>query len=87
MTKKPDTASAQPYHNLDPARAAAKLGPMVDTTRFAKAAAFCSKGREDLARLFSGWQKASPAVLDLGNHQVSDPGRAGPPATGAARAS
>ena len=42
--------SAPPYHNLDPARAAAKLGPPVDTTRFAKAAAFCGKGREDLAR-------------------------------------
>lgn len=42
--------SAPPYHNLDPARAAAKLGPMVDTTRFAKAAAFCSKGRDDLAK-------------------------------------
>jgi len=50
MTKKPDPSAAQPYHNLDPARAAAKLGPMVDTTRFAKAAAFCSKGRDDLAR-------------------------------------
>ena len=50
MTKKPDPSAAQPYHNLDPARAAAKLEPMVDTTRFAKAAAFCSKGRDDLAR-------------------------------------
>lgn len=50
MPKKPDASAAQPYHNLDPARAAARLGPMVDTTRFAKAAAFCSKGREDLAR-------------------------------------
>ena len=50
MSKKPETAAPQPYHNLDPARAAAKLGPMVDTNRFAKAAAFCNKGREDLAK-------------------------------------
>ncbi len=50
MSKKSDPTTAQPYHNLDPARAAAKLGPTVDTTRFAKAAAFCDKGRDDLAR-------------------------------------
>ena len=50
MTKKPDAIQPQPYHNLDPARAAAKLGPQVDTTRFAKAAAFCAKGRDDLAK-------------------------------------
>ena len=39
-----------PYFNLDPARAAARLGPPVDTQRFAKAAAFCNQGREDLAK-------------------------------------
>lgn len=50
MTKKPETIAPQPYHNLDPAKSAAKLGPQVDTTRFAKAAAFCSKGREDMAK-------------------------------------
>ena len=50
MSKKSDPTTAQPYHNLDPARAAARLGPTVDTTRFAKAAAFCGKGRDDLAR-------------------------------------
>ena len=56
MSKKPDSArksdspAPQAYHNLDPARAAAKLGPAVDTTRFAKAAAFCAKGRDDLAK-------------------------------------
>ncbi len=50
MNKKPDSPAPQAYHNLDPARSAAKLGPAVDTTRFAKAAAFCTKGRDDLAR-------------------------------------
>ena len=48
MTKIPDPLP--PYFNLDPAQAAARLGPPVDTTRFAKAAAFCNKGREDLAK-------------------------------------
>jgi chromosome partitioning protein len=50
MSKKPDTPAPQAYHNLDPARSAAKLGQPVDTTRFAKAAAFCGKGRDDLAK-------------------------------------
>ena len=50
MSKKPESPSVQPYHNLNPARAASKLGPAVDTTRFAKAAAFCGKGRDDLAK-------------------------------------
>jgi chromosome partitioning protein len=48
MTKTPD--ALPPYFNLDPAQAAARLGPPVDTTRFAKAAAFCNQGREDLAK-------------------------------------
>ena len=39
-----------PYFNLDPAASAAKLGKPVDTTRFAKAAAFCARGRDDLAK-------------------------------------
>jgi chromosome partitioning protein len=49
MTR-PDDASLPPYFNLDPARAAAKIGQPVDTARFAKAAAFCARGRDDLAR-------------------------------------
>jgi ATPases involved in chromosome partitioning len=49
MTRKTDL-SLPPYFNLDPASAAAKLGRPVDTTRFAKAAAFCARGRDDLAR-------------------------------------
>ncbi|WP_370809103.1 AAA family ATPase [Falsiruegeria litorea] len=36
--------------NLNPEAAAARLPDPIDTTRFAKAAAFCAKGREDLAR-------------------------------------
>jgi chromosome partitioning protein len=39
-----------PYLNLDPARAAAKLPDPINTARFAKAASFCAKGREDLAK-------------------------------------
>jgi chromosome partitioning protein len=39
-----------PYFNIDPAAAAAKLSPPIGTARFAKAAAFAGKGREDLAR-------------------------------------
>jgi chromosome partitioning protein len=39
-----------PYFNIDPKRAASKLSEPVTTTRFAKAAAFASKGREDLAK-------------------------------------
>ena len=51
MTKRPEAAPpSPPYFNLDPERAAARLGPPVDTARFAKAAAFAAKGREDLAR-------------------------------------
>ncbi|TKA94289.1 ATPase [Cereibacter changlensis] len=49
MTRKSDYP-LPPYFNLDPATAAAKLGSPVDTARFAKAAAFCSRGRDDLAR-------------------------------------
>ncbi len=39
-----------PYFNIDPAEAARKLSDPIDTARFAKAAAFATKGREDLAR-------------------------------------
>ncbi len=49
MSKKPESP-LPPYQNIDPARAASKLGPRVDTTRFAKAAAFCTRGRDDLAK-------------------------------------
>jgi chromosome partitioning protein len=49
MTRRPE-AGIPPYFNIDPARAASKLGNAVGTDRFAKAAAFCSRGRDDLAR-------------------------------------
>ncbi|MDA8586548.1 AAA family ATPase, partial [Rhodobacteraceae bacterium] len=39
-----------PYHSIDPKRAADKLSDPVTTQRFAKAAAFATKGREDLAK-------------------------------------
>ena len=57
-----------PYFNINPARAAAKLSDPIDTARFAKAAAFAARGREDLAkrgyapdgrkrlRMFSTWE-------------------------------
>lgn len=47
-----DDAAASPHAHpaLDPAEMAARLGPPVDTARFAKAAAFCAKGRDDLDR-------------------------------------
>jgi chromosome partitioning protein len=47
MSKSGDTP---PRPVLDPAEMAARLGDPVDTARFAKAAAFCAKGRDDLAR-------------------------------------
>ncbi|MFQ8432238.1 AAA family ATPase [Amaricoccus sp. W119] len=51
MTRKPDPAPPPPaYFNLDPETAAGKLSEPVDTTRFAKAAAFASRGRLDLAK-------------------------------------
>ena len=39
-----------PYQALDPAKAAERLGPPVDTDRFARAAAFCEQGRSDLSK-------------------------------------
>ncbi|MFD1912729.1 AAA family ATPase [Halodurantibacterium flavum] len=50
MARKVDSPPLPPHLGLDPAKAADKLGPPVDTSRFAKAAAFCSRGRDDLAR-------------------------------------
>ena len=46
-TKKPPQP---PYMNIDPSLAAQQLSDPIDTTRFAKAAAFAGKGREDLAK-------------------------------------
>ncbi|MEI4472810.1 AAA family ATPase [Frigidibacter sp. MR17.24] len=39
-----------PYFGIDPAEAATTLGQPIDTQRFAKAAAFATRGRDDLAR-------------------------------------
>ncbi|UWQ19837.1 AAA family ATPase [Jannaschia sp. M317] len=48
------TSSAKPplppYFGIDPETAGKKLGDRIDTRRFAKAAAFAAKGREDLAK-------------------------------------
>ncbi|SPJ26213.1 AAA family ATPase [Palleronia abyssalis] len=57
-----------PFFGLDPAKAAGQLGDPVDTARFAKAASFAARGRDELARgghapdgrkrlrLFSTWE-------------------------------
>jgi chromosome partitioning protein len=51
MAQKPGTKSPlPPYFNIDPSEAAAKLSEPIDTARFAKAAAFATRGRNDLAR-------------------------------------
>ncbi len=42
--------SPPPYMNIDPAMAADNIGQPVDTARFARAAAFAAKGRDDLAK-------------------------------------
>ncbi|GAA6189776.1 AAA family ATPase [Litorivita sp. NS0012-18] len=39
-----------PYFHIDPEKAAGKLSDPIDTARFAKAAAFVAKGRDDLAK-------------------------------------
>ena len=39
-----------PYFNIDPKAAAERLSDPIDTARFAKAAAFAGRGREDLAK-------------------------------------
>ncbi|MFK7942602.1 MAG: AAA family ATPase [Paracoccaceae bacterium] len=49
MSDKPDP-SAPPYVNLSPEKSSAKIGDPVETKRFAKAASFAAKGREDLAK-------------------------------------
>lgn len=49
MTQRDDT-DTPPYFNIDPEAAAAKLADAVSTERFAKAASFAAKGRDDLAR-------------------------------------
>ena len=38
------------YFNIDPEAAAARLSEPIDTARFAKAAAFATKGRDDLSK-------------------------------------
>ena len=47
---KPTAPNLPPYLNLDPEAAAKRLPDPIGTSRFAKAAAFCAKGREDLAK-------------------------------------
>lgn len=39
-----------PYFGIDPEQAAARLSDPIDTARFAKAAAFAARGRDDLAK-------------------------------------
>lgn len=46
----PNKPPLPPYMNIDPAKAATKLSDPIDTTRFAKAATFAAKGRDDLAK-------------------------------------
>lgn len=53
MAKKPGLSGKPeipPYFNIDPETAAGKLADPIDTARFAKAAAFATRGRDDLAR-------------------------------------
>ena len=57
-----------PYFNIDPKKAASRLSEPIGTARFAKAAAFAARGRQDLAergyapdgrkrlRRFSTWE-------------------------------
>lgn len=45
-----DDAAVPPYFNINPEVAAGKLADYVTTERFAKAATFAAKGRDDLAR-------------------------------------
>ncbi len=45
-----DQAPPPPYFNISPQAAAGKLADPVTTQRFAKAAAFAARGRDDLAR-------------------------------------
>ncbi len=53
MAQKPgasNKAELPPYFNIDPESAARKLANPIDTARFAKAAAFAARGRDDLAK-------------------------------------
>ncbi|TQS70926.1 AAA family ATPase [Rhodobacteraceae bacterium] len=53
MANKNSTGSKSdlpPYFNIDPQEAAQKLSAEIDTARFARAAAFASRGRDDLAK-------------------------------------
>ena len=53
MAQKPgpgSKADLPPYFNIDPEAAASRLAAPIDTARFAKAAAFATRGRDDLAR-------------------------------------
>ncbi len=53
MAKKPtgsNKADLPPYFNINPEEAAKKLSAPIDTARFAKAAAFAMRGRDDLAK-------------------------------------
>ncbi|SLN63011.1 Chromosome partitioning protein ParA [Aquimixticola soesokkakensis] len=43
-------ADLPPYFNIDPEQAAKSLSDPIDTARFAKAAAFAARGRDDLAK-------------------------------------
>ncbi|MFK7838680.1 MAG: AAA family ATPase [Sulfitobacter sp.] len=43
-------APPPPYFNIDPEAAASRLSDPIDTARFAKAAAFAGRGRDDLAK-------------------------------------
>lgn len=68
MTRNSDRPVLPPYFGIDPAEAAASLPDPVGTDRFAKAAAFAARGRDDLAtrgfgdngekrlRKFSTWE-------------------------------
>lgn len=49
MTKRSETP-IPPYFNLDPERAAGRIGDPIDTVRFAKAAAFARRGRDDMSK-------------------------------------
>ena len=53
MAQKPGSANKAdlpPYFNIDPEASAQKLAEPIDTARFAKAAAFAARGRDDLAK-------------------------------------
>ena len=63
-----------PYFNIDPEKAAARLSEPIDTARFAKAAAFAAKGRDDLAK---GSRSSHCAASKMGRHPIADHSRQG----------